>query len=305
MDNEEIQLLAKTCFHQKEAFMQLLDQMDAYSDIERSRTNAMLQLYTEQVPRDPEPGAILRRIYMYVEITRGTSPKNAVIGELCRVNPKINYQFDARNIRGHSPEQKVTATLRILGYGLPADACDEYVRMAKTTAYDNLKMFCETVVNHFGPNFLRYPTQDDVNRLLDENRAICFPGMLGSLDCVHWVWHECLYAWQGQYKGYYIKPIVVLEVAASYDCWIWHGFFGLPGCNNDINILHKSPLFEELKYGKAPAATFTINDNHYNMRYFLADGIYPQWSTLVQAYDEIPTNGNMSVLNSCLTTKKK
>ncbi|XP_026433057.1 uncharacterized protein LOC113330464 [Papaver somniferum] len=59
-----------------------------------------------------------------------------IIGELCQVEPQFNYQYDALNIRGHSPEQKVTSALRILGYGRPLDSNDEYLHIGKTTAYN-------------------------------------------------------------------------------------------------------------------------------------------------------------------------
>lgn len=32
-------------------------------------------------------------------------------------------------------------------------------------------------------------------------------------------------------------PSMVLEAVSTYDLWIWHG------SNNDINVLHRSPLF--------------------------------------------------------------
>src|SRR4051794_38048229 len=58
--------------------------------------------------------------------------------------------------------------------------------------------------------------------------------------------------------------------------------FGTPGVCNDINVLDRSPLFDRLIQGKAPQATFTINNREYDTCYFLADGIYPRWATLVQ-----------------------
>ncbi|CAA7029327.1 unnamed protein product [Microthlaspi erraticum] len=57
-----------------------------------------------------------------------------------------------------------------------------------------------------------------------------FPGMIGSIDCMHWEWKNCLVSWKGQYTRASGKPTIVLEAVASYDLWIWHAFFGLPDC---------------------------------------------------------------------------
>ncbi|XP_026439318.1 uncharacterized protein LOC113338007 [Papaver somniferum] len=171
------------------------------------------------------------------------------------VEPQFNYQYDALNIRGHSPEQKVISSLRILGYDRPPDFNDEYLRIGKTTAYKYLALFCERMINRFGPTYLRKPTDADVREILKQNQEREFPGMLDSLDFMHWVWTGRPTYWAGQYKGHYGKPTVILEANDSYDFWIWHAFFGLPGSQNDIDVLHKSPLFEDLKYGISPRET--------------------------------------------------
>ncbi|XP_026378582.1 uncharacterized protein LOC113273022 [Papaver somniferum] len=71
-----------------------------------------------------------------------------IIEEPCRVEPQFNYQFDALNIRGHSPEQQIISALRIIGYDKPADA------------------------------------KEDVRQILREKEDRGFPG--GSLDYMHW-----------------------------------------------------------------------------------------------------------------------
>ena len=60
------------------------------------------------------------------------------------------------------------------------------------------------------------------------------------------------------------KPTVILEAVASHDLWIWHAFFGMPGSHNDINVLHRSPLFANLAEGIAPEVNYTINGHDYN-----------------------------------------
>ena len=73
-----------------------------------------------------------------------------------------------------------------------------------------------------------------------------------------------------------------MEVVASYDLWIWHAFFGIPRSHNDINMLDHSFIFTKLAQGRAPPVNYSINGHDYTMGYYLADGIYPSWSTFVK-----------------------
>ena len=134
----------------------------------------------------------------------------------------------------------------------------------------------------FGDEYLRSPNEQDTTRLLASAERRGFPGMLGSLDCMHWVWRNCPTTWKGQYTGHVHEPTIILEAIAYKDLWIWHAFFGLPGSHNDINVLHRSHLFARLADGQAPKVDFTINGHSYNMGYYLTDGIYPQWATFVK-----------------------
>src|SRR3954447_19656479 len=73
---------------------------------------------------------------------------------------------DACGKLGLSAIQKCTAAIRQLAYGTPADAVDEYVRIAESTALKSLKDFCMAVNNIYEEEYLRYPTVKDVQRLL-------------------------------------------------------------------------------------------------------------------------------------------
>jgi hypothetical protein len=55
----------------------------------------------------------------------------------------------------------------------------------------------------------------------------------------------------------------------------------MSGSCNDINVLHRSPLFNNLAHGIGPQVTYTVNGREYNMGYYLTDGIYPHWATLI------------------------
>ena len=163
------------------------------------------------------------------------------------------------------------------------DATDEYCRVADATGQKTLQFFCQTIDRLYGAKYLRKPDQNDMTRLLDVNARRGFPGCLGSLDCMHWEWKNCPSALAGQYKGKEKKPTIVLEAAADQRLWIWHSFFGTAGALNDINILERSSVFEERLAGTSWDVAFEVCGRKYNHGYYLVDGIYPPWATLIKA----------------------
>ncbi|PNX56583.1 ribosomal protein, partial [Trifolium pratense] len=137
-------------------------------------------------------------------------------------------------------------------YGGSADSVDDYLRIGETTTLKCVDKFTRGVISIFGAQYLRRPTTEDVERLLQMGEARDFPGMLGSIDCMHWEWKNCPVALKGQYvRGDHGKPTVMLEVVASQDLWIWHAFFGVAGSNNDINVLNQSHVFNDVLQGQA------------------------------------------------------
>jgi hypothetical protein len=56
----------------------------------------------------------------------------------------------------------------------------------------------------------------------------------------------------------------------------------MPGANNDLNILYCLPLFKQHLKGTAPKVTFTVNNNYYDMAYYLTYGIYPDWALFMK-----------------------
>ncbi|GKB15158.1 ALP1-like protein isoform X1 [Tanacetum coccineum] len=67
-----------------------------------------------------------------------------------------------------------------------------------------------------------------------------------------------------------------------------HGFPGMLGsidcANNDITVLHHSPLFDDLLADNEPVAPYVVNGQPFDRGYYLADDIYPQWSTFVKSF---------------------
>ena len=80
----------------------------------------------------------------------------------------------------------MTAKLRMLAYRVAADFMDEYVRIAETTTITSMKKFVVAVIAIFSEEYLRLPNNEDIARLLAHGQNRGFPGMLGSIDCMHW-----------------------------------------------------------------------------------------------------------------------
>ena len=83
-------------------------------------------------------------------------------------------------------------------------------------------------------------------------------------------------AWKSQFtRGDHGKPTIMLKAIASQYLWIWHVFFGVTSANNDINVLNQSHLFNENFQGEPSVVQYIMNETQYNMRYYLANWIYP------------------------------
>ncbi|XP_056691669.1 uncharacterized protein [Spinacia oleracea] len=146
----------------------------------------------------------------------------------------------------------------MLAYGTAADSVDEYIKIAQSTTRESLVHFVKGVRLAFTEEYLRRPTATDSQRLLHDGERRGFPGMMG-------------------------------KAVASGDLWIWHAFLGTPGTCNDINVLQRSPVFDDIYQGKVPEVNFTVNGNTYTKGYYLNDGIYPKWPVFIPAI-RLPMN---------------
>ncbi|GJW69631.1 putative nuclease HARBI1 isoform X2 [Tanacetum coccineum] len=114
--------------------------------------------------------------------------------------------------------------------------------------------FCNGVIELYGEEYLRRPTQTDVEKLyaFHENKH-GFPGMIGRIECTKWSWAQCPQAYCAQFSrgDSGSKSFILLEAVASQDLWIWHAFFGVaewavlmksisqPGSNDVKRIRYK------------------------------------------------------------------
>ena len=128
--------------------------------------------------------------------------------------------FAATGKSGASEYQKVTAALRYLAYGTAPDALDEYVRLSEITISKYLKKFALGVVELYGEKYLRAPTEEDIKYHCSKNAERGFPGMFGSIHCVHFQWDMCPSAFHGQHRNKDKHITNILEAMATQDTWI-------------------------------------------------------------------------------------
>ena len=155
--------------------------------IERDREEGHRKLWNDYFSETPTyPPNIFRR--------RFRMSKPLFMRIVHRLSTEVHYFAPTQDALGRSslsPIQKCTAAIRQLAYGGGADTVDEYVRLGETTARNCLHQFTAAIIDLFGDEYLRRPTPEDLERLLHKGEQRGFPGMIGSIDCMHWEWKNC------------------------------------------------------------------------------------------------------------------
>jgi hypothetical protein len=247
-------------------------------NVERGRHEMHLRIMKDYFQEDPVYGPVFfRRLYRM--------RRELLLVIMDRVIARDDYfvqKPDACGFMGLSPHQKITAALRMQCYGICADTTDEYCRTSESTAMESLKGFCIAIRAEFEEQHMRQPSHADFEKQFAINHERGFPGMFASLDCMHWEWKNCPVAWQGDFGDMDGKKSIILEAIADGGLHIWHAFFGIHGSNNDLNVLDRSPLVQNMLTSQARDLHFTINGCVYDRYYLLIDGIYLEWSCFVQ-----------------------
>jgi hypothetical protein len=100
-----------------------------------------------------------------------------------------DYFVQKRDRNGHlclSCLQKITVAFMMISQRVATDFMDHYIKIGESTVIKSLRRFVRVVVEVFGGEYLRSPNNYDNARLLSINERRGFPGMLRSVDCMHW-----------------------------------------------------------------------------------------------------------------------
>jgi hypothetical protein len=103
---------------------------------------------------------------------------------------------------GFSSIQKCTAAICYLAYEAPTDVANDYLRMAKSTCFETVTMFCRAVVAVFWPNYLRARNEEYTARILAQNmqQEVFLDAREYRLHAPGW--KNRPFVWQGLYKGH-------------------------------------------------------------------------------------------------------
>ncbi|XP_021979485.1 uncharacterized protein LOC110875596 [Helianthus annuus] len=176
-----------------------------------------------------------------------------IVDDLAQSDPFFTLRYGARGQRGFTTLQKCTTAIRQLEYGTAPDSLNAYL-MFERTARECLYKFCEWLVKLYSKKYLRKPNANDVQKLYQAHEERHgFLGMLGMIDCMHWPWQNWPTTWRG-----------------------------VPSSFSDLNVIYQSKNFNDVITGTRPNTSFTVLGVEYRGDYYLADGIYPMYSTIVK-----------------------
>ena len=156
--------------------------VSGHNIVNRNRKEGALRLYNDYFAENPKftESQFRRRFRMSRRLFLRIA--NAVEAH----NPYLKQKKDAIGVLGLSCLQKVTAAHRILAYGIPTDLTDEYIRIGESSAIASLRAFVKSIIEVFwGLVSKSTKASPNIGRLLSIGEQRGFPGMLGSIDCMH------------------------------------------------------------------------------------------------------------------------
>jgi len=156
-------------------------------NLQRNRDDGQLRLDRDYFA----PNAVYSQREFHRRFRMTSRLFNKIENDIENFDSYFVQKTDCVGVKGFTARQKCAAALRMLAYGTSADACDEYLRMAESTALETHDRFCQAIFFLYKDQYLRNPNKHEQSRLIFDNSQRGFPGMLGSLDCTHWYWKNC------------------------------------------------------------------------------------------------------------------
>jgi len=127
--------------------------------------------------------------------------------------------------------------MRMLAYGVAADAVDEYIKIGGTTTLECLRRFCKGIIRLYEQMYLRAPTQacTGSGKIVLKHGKVNLPRGIREPPQL------------------FLKQLHLMIYESDMP------FFGCLGTLNDINVLDRSPVFDDVEQGNAPRVNFFVN----------------------------------------------
>jgi len=232
--------------------------------------------------------------------------------EIRRYLSGVNSFFrDGRQVTNQmkiSTDGKILMALKYLAYGCSVNAFRDYFQIGESTAMKCVKVFIKEMCSStFWQKFLGVMTPADARKVESLHKKVHgVHGMIGSLDCSHFVWGKCPTAHQGQFQGKEGRPTLVVEAMVDYNLYCWHAVFGYAGTLNDLNIWDNSFLLKSICDGSFEEMDFPfmIGGEQFDKLWMLVDGIYPQLSRFVKPLS-VPIGDTEAIFSLWQESKRK
>jgi hypothetical protein len=90
-----------------------------------------------------------------------------MIVEACEANCHFfTCQRNATGLLSFRPYQKISASMRMIAYGIRADYTDEYLWFGEDTTLKCVRILGKVIIRLFGPTYLLSPNEEDKKRLM-------------------------------------------------------------------------------------------------------------------------------------------
>jgi Plant transposon protein len=95
----------------------------------------------------------------------------------------------------------VRTAILTLAIGTCADSADPEMGTLDSSAMQCMKIISKEIVSRFSEEYLRQPTESDLNRIMSLYAARGFPACIECIDCQHYSWEAFRTGLAGQFKG--------------------------------------------------------------------------------------------------------
>ena len=119
---------------------------------------------------------------------------------------------------------------------------------------------------------------------------------LPCIDYIHWIWKNCKFAWQALYKGHIGDAMLCLKLWENIKCVLRTLLLAW----RDLAIWYQCAaiFFGVSKTCWRPCSRVQIWDQYTN-GYYMADGIYPKWSTFVKTISNLQIRKKLVCQEGC------